>query len=1234
MFRIFALTSPGIMQHFDVVVPRTLYTNARVPMDALQSSDQFQSRLVTRTLPRGHRQRYLYEVRIPESRFKRNEKSLSNFLTHPDLEGVYELGVPLEMRAVLDLGCVVKVSNDVAKQRRRNKKQFKNQPFSIDDLEFLTTAKHEYLDTSNPAHAYRRAYMFHSQTADNRRGAVGLFIVEPTTRANTQHLALDDPGRVAAAYTTSAHVWLAEPGRSGGRPNLARIWKEYTGGAANLDFPTCTFTLGTVRTPAAALAAASSKLSDLIRDTKRGGGPTVAQIESPLDQHELLLRVPVLHEVPVVPMRANSTDSTYPALSWQRFATQRMLQRFLVANGWWEDRLDYARYAHIPVGNFGSDVPAFVADVFFSRTLRRQDHLLWMSRTSLPDLGHGEGASIGGAGGSHTAAGLLLGHGANAKVTAPGAYRSICVELDIFNLAVNTILEVQRLGELEGADGQDSMDLDGYMGESAGVAGRIDGEGGFGDGGDGATGQPEDDGNDSPAEAFRVLRMLVQNWFVDVIKKDNPFADQLLVHFYRWVCSSSSLLHEPAIRGMLHRLMGKVFVRLVEEFRRLGCTIVFADFNHLIISTNQRSLEAATGYMDYVVNTVQSNPLFSRITLQATKYWSSLLFMDRVNYGGVMLHEVDHSRVASGKQPAGQQEEQLQQQEDADLARAVQGSSAALAGNAAVDADVSAAASVSASAAGGKSQTAKNAVLAQLDGSDDSDDDDEDMIDAMDKASAVHPKELLDEDMDGNLEGFIVDDDAVEYEEEDSDEEMIDSDDDVAVRKRNRKKRRRKRRKAKKPASEGNNMERSLNEMLSRRIVERHRDEDADAAREHAKEQKLKLERERHVNMGGVNIDSHWNLLDYLPEVCRDPFEAIVGKFVFKPLRWRMKYAAYLVKRREQERKEEAGLLQEEENGGDDKNDAEAYELRRDAFQVASTKEKGSGAAGVGLDAAAMAELKEAEDKYVRDDLIAQQITHQLYDNLRTIQRNHHNDEFPMGPGSHLSTLSNPALEFVKAITQVLALDYHVCGENVALLKRNLLRMLAIPEFDVTAAWEDPCRSFTLPDVICSHCNYCRDLDLCRDPLLIHNRSDEWPCPQCHNAYDKDSIEMKLVQIVEGRSAAYQSQDLRCPDTSQVQAAVMTDYCPESSKRYKCDVSPFALRRDLYTFLNIARYHEFMWLEEVAMGLLQMMPPQEEVLEDQEEEGVEDQRKRPRGFKQDEDVEMDQEEARMQMEWA
>ena len=123
---------------------------------------------------------------------------------------------------------------------------------------------------------------------------------------------------------------------------------------------------------------------------------------------------------------------------------------------------------------------------------------------------------------------------------------------------------------------------------------------------------------------------------------------------------------------------------------------------------------------------------------------------------------------------------------------------------------------------------------------------------------------------------------------------------------------------------------------------------------------------------------------------------------------------------------------------------------------------------------------------------------------------------------------------------------------------------------------------------------------------------------------------MKLVQIIEGRSAAYQSQDLRCPDTSQVQAAVMTDYCPESSKRYKCDVSPHAFRRDLNTFLNIARYHDFMWLEEVAMGLLQMMPQEGEEGVHEEAEHVDSKSQGRQG----DELGMDQEEARMQMDWA
>ena len=312
------------------------------------------------------------------------------------------------------------------------------------------------------------------------------------------------------------------------------------------------------------------------------------------------------------------------------------------------------------------------------------------------------------------------------------------------------MLEVQRLSELEGADGSETMGLFAEEGPSDG--GRAD----------------VADDNDTCEQSFRVLRMLVQNWFVDVVRKDNPFADQLLVHFYRWVCSSSSLSHEPAVRGMLHRLMSKVFVRLVGEFERLGCVIVYADFNRLIISTNQTSLEAATGYMDYIVNTVQSNPLFNRITLQATKYWSSLLFMDRVNYGGVMLHQVDHSTV----QPAAPQEEGGQGGQGGQGAAATSTPE----GGDVVMKDVNDVTEITAT-----SIDASKLIT----GLEDSDDDDEEMLrnshlsssssSSSSAAAPVQPRNVVEDtmDKDGNLANFIVDelDDEEEYGSEYSDEE-------------------------------------------------------------------------------------------------------------------------------------------------------------------------------------------------------------------------------------------------------------------------------------------------------------------------------------------------------------------------------------------------------------------------------------------------------------------------------
>ena len=112
---------------------------------------------------------------------------------------------------------------------------------------------------------------------------------------------------------------------------------------------------------------------------------------------------------------------------------------------------------------------------------------------------------------------------------------------------------------------------------------------------------------------------------------------------------------------------------------------------------------------------------------------------------------------------------------------------------------------------------------------------------------------------------------------------------------------------------------------------------------------------------------------------------------------------------------------------------------------------------------------------------------------------------FPELPGSHVKQ-TFPALEFIKAVCKVLALDTALTDE-VRKLRRNLLKLINVGEFDGVADWRDPAISFTLAEVICRACNHCRDIDLCKDPH--RGEKDGRPVflcanPQCQAAYETE----------------------------------------------------------------------------------------------------------------------------------
>ncbi|KAK2845413.1 hypothetical protein Q7C36_010267 [Tachysurus vachellii] len=564
-------------------IPRVFYVNQRVP----KQEEGATYKKVNRILPRSNVVYYLYQYSVPEDMYQEHINEINADLSAPDVEGVYETQVPLLFRALVQLGCLCMVNKQVVRALAGREAD----TFELEHLDMRSLAQFSYLEPGSVRHIY---LYHHSQ---GHKALFGLFI--PSQR--------------------KASVFVLDTVRSNQMPNLSTLYgAERTAllekTSEELLPPEKHQFEVRAENDVKAIYRAVQRVLLSYKEERRG--PTLIAVQSNWELRRLAAGMTVLEEFPVVPVHVTD-DISYSVLDWQRHGARRMIKHYLNLDSCLSQAFDMARYYHLPVGNLPEDISIFGSDLFLARHLRKHNHLLWLSPTARPDLGGKEA--------DDSRLVMESDERGSVEINSPGCFSTVCVELDLQSLAVNTILQSQHVNDMEGGA---SMGVSFDVIQHASLEDMMSGN-------QGVTAVASYDETALCSNTFRILKSMVVGWVREITQYHNVYADNQVMHFYRWLRSPNSLLYDPALHRTLLNMMKKIFLQLVAEFKRLGSSVVYGNFNRIILSTKKRRIDDAIAYVEYITNSIHSREIFHSLSITFSRCWEFLLWMDPANYGGV-----------------------------------------------------------------------------------------------------------------------------------------------------------------------------------------------------------------------------------------------------------------------------------------------------------------------------------------------------------------------------------------------------------------------------------------------------------------------------------------------------------------------------------------------------------------------------------------------------------------------
>ncbi|KAH9975457.1 hypothetical protein BGW80DRAFT_1486180 [Lactifluus volemus] len=329
------LNVDGELTSIPLRIPREFYLHLRVDSpDTLFRTDLYAWEKVTRSSPRNMPCTNLYKITTREDVYQENQEHFVDLTNHPNVDGVFELQVPLAIRGILKLGktCI-----------------------PAENSTTLNRAGITGLDLNQIEMGRKYLFLYHACSVNAPIHVFAFFLPAGNVRL---HLASE-------VYSDLRRQHHAKYGR-----------------CISINYPESReFSPTYHSSDSAALKAISRELGLLENQS------LTVIISSMKDQAYFNQSVPRLSRFPVLSMSKARAPHSLDVFPWQTNVAQKMCQRYLSLGPWIDRMTALAEYYDVPIGHIDGDQPLLLSDIVFARRLVNQDMILWWSPSGCPDLG-------------------------------------------------------------------------------------------------------------------------------------------------------------------------------------------------------------------------------------------------------------------------------------------------------------------------------------------------------------------------------------------------------------------------------------------------------------------------------------------------------------------------------------------------------------------------------------------------------------------------------------------------------------------------------------------------------------------------------------------------------------------------------------------------------------------------------------------------------------------------------